>query len=366
MTILAGNKGAKTPMAKQELSIIIPVFNGQDYIGRCLDSVLNQSGAQKHEIIVVNDGSTDNTGKIVSKIAKNNKNIKLINQKNMGVSAARNNGMRHSYGKYVTFIDADDIVGVKARAFEPAFYEEYLNGNLLIGNGYHYAKTILPDWLTTNYFDNLLYATRYTNADVIFGGKVTVNFGNNHVMEHIYQNDYIYTSDPDEKTIILNHADIRESANFAIYNKNMLRKHKLNFIQNMQLDEDMLFCMLAVLYSDQVATVKDATYLYNRHENTLSNITDTTDKTKKFALATIQRYSVLLNELKNKPKHAQMFNCWMKKFSRQGVKYANLYPQEFAPHKCAFECSKSVCGNCAVARNMRMQICENITNHIPR
>ena len=352
-------------MKTKDLSIIVPVYNGQDYIGRCLESILRQSGVSQHEIIVVNDGSTDNTKQIVSNFAKENKNIKLINQKNSGVSIARNNGMRYSYGKFVTFVDADDMVGLNADIFSKLFYEEYLNANLSIGRGYHNQISLSGQHFDNKYFENMLYAARHTNAEVVFGGKITINYDTNKIIKHIYQQDHVYNDTPEDKNIALQHADIRENANFALYNQNMLRKNKLKFVPKMQLDEDMLFCMLSVLYAEKVATVSDATYFYNRHENTLSNITDTDNKTRKYALSTIQRFSVLLNKLYGKEKYAPAFNYWMKHFARQGIKYGNLYPVEFAPQKCAFECNKMNCKKCQTAINMYAQIQENIRNFVP-
>lgn len=352
-------------MITKKLSIIIPVYNGQDYIGRCLGSVLNQSGVGEHEIIVVNDGSTDNTEKIVKSIAKKNKNIKLINQPNSGVSVARNNGLRQSYGKYVTFIDADDTVGVKQKNFASYFHHEYLNKNLLIGNGYHDQLQISKDFFDYHYFDNMLYAAEFTEADVVFGGKITINYDTNTLMEHVYTQNYVYGQSDEDKAVLLNHADIRESANFAVYNRKLLRKHKLKFVPHMHLDEDMLFCMMAVLYADNVATVKDTTYLYNRHENTLSNIPDADNLRHKYALSTIQRYSVLLDKLYGKQKYETLFNEWLKEYSRQGIKYCSLYPFEFAPQKCAFECDKKSCIGCSTANFMSKQIKQNIAFYMP-
>ena len=99
------------------VSVIIPVYNAEKYIARCLESVLSQQGVQ--EIIVVNDGSTDDTLKIVEKYVKKNSKIKLINQKNQGVSIARNKGIENSKSKYITFIDADDWL--EQDAFEKAY-----------------------------------------------------------------------------------------------------------------------------------------------------------------------------------------------------------------------------------------------------
>lgn len=93
------------------LSIIIPVYNVEKYIGKCLDSVLDQGLNNKdYEIIIVNDGSTDGSFKIAQSYAKINDQIKIINKENGGVGNARNCGMHDAKGKYIYFIDPDDYL----------------------------------------------------------------------------------------------------------------------------------------------------------------------------------------------------------------------------------------------------------------
>lgn len=92
-------------------SIILPVYNVRPYISDCLESLLNQGlGLDVYEIICVNDGSTDGTEMIVNEYAYKYKNIYLINQKNQGVSCARNAGLDMARGDYVWFIDPDDYI----------------------------------------------------------------------------------------------------------------------------------------------------------------------------------------------------------------------------------------------------------------
>lgn len=91
------------------LSVIIPAYNCEKYIGRCLDSILNQENLE-FEIIVINDGSTDNTLKICRQYEEKFENIKVINKKNEGQGIARNVGILEAKGKYITFVDSDDYV----------------------------------------------------------------------------------------------------------------------------------------------------------------------------------------------------------------------------------------------------------------
>ena len=94
-----------------KLSIIVPVYNVADYLPKCLDSLLSQDLAQnEYEIIVVNDGSTDNSREIAQQYADQYANITLINQSNQGLSGARNTGIANAKGEYVQFVDSDDYL----------------------------------------------------------------------------------------------------------------------------------------------------------------------------------------------------------------------------------------------------------------
>ncbi|MBQ3409064.1 MAG: glycosyltransferase [Clostridia bacterium] len=91
------------------ISVIIPVYNAEKQIEKCLKSVIEQT-YDKIEIIVINDGSTDNSLNVIKECSKNDKRIRLINIQNKGVSAARNLGINEAKGEYICFIDADDYV----------------------------------------------------------------------------------------------------------------------------------------------------------------------------------------------------------------------------------------------------------------
>lgn len=91
------------------LSIIIPVYKIEQYLGECIESVLNQS-FEDFELILVDDGSPDNCGKICNEYARNDSRVKVIHQKNRGVNVARNNGLCIASGKYIMFVDGDDRI----------------------------------------------------------------------------------------------------------------------------------------------------------------------------------------------------------------------------------------------------------------
>jgi len=95
--------------AEDLISVVIPVYNVSDYLKECLDSVL----AQKYpslEVIMIDDGSTDNSGEICDEYVKKHHNFRVIHQENGGLSAARNKGISVAKGEYICFIDSDDYI----------------------------------------------------------------------------------------------------------------------------------------------------------------------------------------------------------------------------------------------------------------
>ena len=94
-------------MTKPLFSIIIPVYNTTLFLKQCIDSILNQD-AHNYELIIVNDGSTDNSKEIIIEYATISKQIKFLDQENKGVAAARNNGLLNAVGDYILFVDSDD------------------------------------------------------------------------------------------------------------------------------------------------------------------------------------------------------------------------------------------------------------------
>ena len=105
----------KEPSLKPLLSIVVPVYNVAAYLDECLDSIMNQSLDRKlYEVILVNDGSTDGSELKAERWAQRYSNINLIHRQNGGLSAARNTGINQASGKYLAFVDSDDVVPVYA------------------------------------------------------------------------------------------------------------------------------------------------------------------------------------------------------------------------------------------------------------
>ena len=96
-----------------EISVIVPVYNVENYLKECLDSLVNQSFTDI-EIICVDDGATDKSPDILKEYADKDERIKIISQKNQGLAASRNNGLKEACGKYIYFLDSDDYIDLKA------------------------------------------------------------------------------------------------------------------------------------------------------------------------------------------------------------------------------------------------------------
>ncbi|MBO4276271.1 glycosyltransferase [Candidatus Saccharibacteria bacterium] len=119
-----------------KVSVIVPIYNTEKYLPKCLDSILNQTH-ENLEIILVDDGSTDDSGHLADIYAKKDKRIKVIHQKNQGQSTARNTGLEKATGDYISFVDSDDQI-------KPTFIESllstYADKTSLSVCGVHYKR----------------------------------------------------------------------------------------------------------------------------------------------------------------------------------------------------------------------------------
>lgn len=92
-----------------QISAIIPIYNAQNTLNQCIDSILNQTFTD-WELLLIDDGSTDQSGELCDKYAAKDQRIKVVHKKNGGVSSARNTGLDHAKGNWITFVDSDDFI----------------------------------------------------------------------------------------------------------------------------------------------------------------------------------------------------------------------------------------------------------------
>ena len=128
------------------ISIIIPVYNTEKYLVRCLESIINNT-YKKLEIICIDDGSTDNSLNILTHYAKKDERVKLIKQKQKGPSAARNKGLDVATGEYISFVDSDDFVSWNAYEILSTVLREHELDIVMFGANTFPFENETPHWL---------------------------------------------------------------------------------------------------------------------------------------------------------------------------------------------------------------------------
>lgn len=159
--------GTLTPL----VSIIIPVYNVEKYVGRCLDSIIHQTYSPI-EVIIVNDGSEDRSIEICSKYSKEYDWIKIIFQRNQGQAAARNHGLQYAKGEFVTFVDSDDFVSEDYVEFLVNIQTKYQADVSIGGFQYIYEDSISKKTRSKQYQEIL-----FDREEAIKRLNYTIGFG---------------------------------------------------------------------------------------------------------------------------------------------------------------------------------------------
>ena len=224
-----------------KVSIIVPSYNSEKYIEKCLNSLINQT-LKEIEIIVVDDESVDNTLKIVELFIQKDSRIKLIKQEHLMQGAARNNGMMHSNGEYIGFIDSDD-------------------------------------WVDLNYFERLYEAAKKYNSDIALATNVRIGNGKTKKRLNIEKEQFV--SEMQEKFDICKLLKNPCPTN-KIYRKNLFEERNIKWPEGCYC-EDKLFVVKSVYYANGVVCVPDINYYYYRNPtSTVNNKTKThLEKVKK-------------------------------------------------------------------------------------
>lgn len=156
-------------MKKMLISVIVPVYNVEKYLNDCVNSLINQS-FENYEILLIDDGSTDNSSKICKDLSKNNSKVKYFSKKNGGLSDARNFGVGKSEGEYVTFVDSDDYVDYY---FLEKLYNGVKDNKALISMCFYKKvpeKTLLFERSNFNKFE-----IKFVENDYLFNNLLTSN-----------------------------------------------------------------------------------------------------------------------------------------------------------------------------------------------
>lgn len=215
------------------LTVIIPIYNVEEYLDVCLKSIIQQS-EDFDEIILINDGSTDASGKICEKYAAQYSNIILVHQNNQGLAATRNIGLKKATGDYVIFVDSDDYIHKNTCAVIKKTLQKR-EGEVL-----YYNADIQYDILTTEKEDS-------------FRHKDSLNY---HSMTGI---EYFKNAFPRGYTA---------SACVAAYNRKFLKKYRITFPEGLYF-EDIFFSFQVISNAKLVTGISDSLYIRRCRENSI-------------------------------------------------------------------------------------------------
>lgn len=220
-------------MNKYDISIIVPVYNNEKYIDKCLKSILRQNfDLNRIQVILINDGSTDNSLKILKKYENNN--IIVIDKKNSGVSDTRNTGMKKALGKYIMFLDSDDYISRNTCKHLFKLFEKNYDDIDLITYPIIYDKN-------GKYNRHPRYSKLY------------------------YKGTGVYDLNKDFNLL-------QATVNIFIKNK---FENNLLFDVNQNFSEDERFATEILMNNKKIGFCKEAIYFYRRHANTAnSNLTN--------------------------------------------------------------------------------------------
>lgn len=227
------------------ISVIVPAYNGEKYLNRCLGSIIDQT-YKKIEIILVDDGSTDNSGKICNEYALADNRIKVIWQKNSGPAAARNTGIRQTKGEFVFFLDADDFIEKNAIETLVAKYNQFR-----------------PDLVMAN------FSKLENNGEII---KQSVSFRPDdgpfeHQIKELSKKDIVayvrhFLKHPSNHLISYCWA--------RLYKLSIIRNNNISANEDMCLFEDFVFNLDYLKHTNKVVFVNESLYTYTMHNNHVS------------------------------------------------------------------------------------------------
>jgi len=210
------------------ISVIVPVYNVSTYLSECIDSIIKQT-YKKLEIILVDDGSTDNSASICDNYAKKDNRIKVIHKKNGGVSSTRNAGIDNANGKYICFIDSDDYI---LDNYIESLYNNMINDIDLVCCGY----SVFNENETKNYLLNKTNNEKKILKSSILSLKYALN--NN-----------FYTA---------------RSCSAKIYKLDVIKNNNIRFNDDIYLLEDGIFNLKYLKYINKISIIEDALYYYRQ------------------------------------------------------------------------------------------------------
>lgn len=228
-----------------KISVIIPIYNVEEYLEECINSVINQT-FKDIEIICINDGSPDNSEKIVKKLAKKDKRIKYISKNNEGLSATRNRGVEESAGEYIYFLDSDDYI-------EPDTLETC----------YNYAK------------ENELEVV-YFGAESFYDSEELKERKKTYETYYKRQNTYDITSGQLLFREMQEKGEYRASIPMQFIKKNLITENNLSFIEGI-IHEDEYYSLCLTMYSKKSGVLNKTFYNRRVRENSIMTTEEKTN-----------------------------------------------------------------------------------------
>lgn len=202
------------------ISIIVPVYNAEKYLNRCIDSILAQTYTD-FELLLINDGSKDNSGKICDEYVNKDSRVRVFHKENAGVSKARNLGLDSALGEWITFVDSDD-------------------------------------WVREDFLEKRLELALKENVDIVYCD-----------FEYVYATHCVYCQTAEQ---ICGKAEMVNSwilsrmmySWMILVKKELFNKHQLRYIEGLKFGEDFNLIIKLVLYANKVCHIKEALYFYNK------------------------------------------------------------------------------------------------------
>lgn len=207
------------------ISVIIPMYNAEETIIKCIDSVLLQ-GLSSLEVIVVDDGSIDGSANLVQEKYGSNENIILVKQANSGVSCARNNGLSHATGKYVYFLDSDDYI--LPGMFESALNIFNDNDVDIVSFGFRKTGSVSLEYINSEKYEGLLCPSKFLEG-----------YGSKKIYQHLCS---------------------------CIFKLDLIRINSVKFDLNLKYGEDQLFQIKLATLSRNIFVCNEVYFMYSVHE----------------------------------------------------------------------------------------------------
>lgn len=305
---------------QSKISVIVPVYNAEQYLRECLESLVNQT-LEDLEIICVNDGSTDSSPKILEEYASKDSRIKIFHQENQGVSAARNLGISKVQGEYLVFVDSDDWIELNALEILYKTIDKRKSDILLFSNYRYYGDS------------SVKRDTRLEKLELLVNDK-NINFNE-------YYDELI-------KTPLL--------CCGKLYRTDFIHKNNILFPIGIQCSEDGIFAITSFINAESISVCDVGFYYYRL------NISQSLSKNGTISILntynTDRIYKDLIyssNKLENKDEvyHAMLnytFNSIIWHFNivnnfyskKENIKYIKLLKKEYKPYSKKDDSSKAI------------------------